>query len=117
LDVAKAYDSVEWRYLEATMLKLGFAREWVTKIMHCVSLVSFGVLVNGTRIGPIVLQRGIRQGDPLSPYLFRISAEGFSKMFTQAASIGDICGVKVCKGPPSVRHLLFADEFILCRIG
>lgn len=70
LDMAKAYDRVEWSYLEGIVLKLGFNVEFVQCIMWCVSTVSFPVRVNGKLSQCFRRTRGIRQGDPISPYLF-----------------------------------------------
>ena len=82
----------------------------------CMESVNYQVLVNGERVGPIVPKRGLRQGDPLSPYLFILCAEGLSSLLKKAESRGDIHGVKVCRGAPLVTHLLFADDcFLFCR--
>lgn len=70
LDMAKAYDRVEWCYLQGMMLKLGFAESFVQTVMRCVTSVSFSVRVNGKLSRPFIPSRGIRQGDPISPTSF-----------------------------------------------
>lgn len=78
LDMAKAYDRVEWNYLQGMMIKLGFTENFVNTIMRCVTTVSFSVRVNGQLSIPFNPSRGIHQGDPISPYLFLICSEGLS---------------------------------------
>lgn len=78
LDMGKAYDQVEWKFLEAIMINLGFARDFVELIIRCISSVSYSIRVNHSIYGRIFLQRVLRQGDPLSPYLFSICAQGLS---------------------------------------
>jgi len=70
-------------------------------------------MVNNEVVGPIIPGRALRQGDPLSPYLFIICAEGLSSLIRDAEERGTISGVRVCRGAPSVSYLLFADDCFL----
>lgn len=69
LDMSKAYDRVELVFLEAVMRRLGFDERWIHLVMSCVRSVQYSVVVNGNPVGNIHPTRGIRQGDPISPYL------------------------------------------------
>jgi hypothetical protein len=71
------------------------------------------VILNGNTVGPIIPGRGLRQGDPLSPYLFIICAEGLSALIRKAEGKGDVHGVKICRNAPIISHLLFADDCFL----
>jgi hypothetical protein len=98
------------------MLKLGFHERWVNLIMQCVTSVSYTVLVNGVPKGYIKPGRGLCQGDPLSPYLFLICAEGLSALLRKAERDSLIKGVSICRGGPRISHLFFADDSIIfCR--
>lgn len=81
--------------------------------MLCVTTVSYSIKVNGEMLRRIIPQRGLRQGDPLSPYLFIICAEGLSAMLQQAEEDGKIEGIKVCGEAPRINHLFFADDSLV----
>jgi hypothetical protein len=109
----KAYDRVEWSFLEKIMLKLGFDQRWVKLIMACVKSVKYRVCFNSVETDTISPTRGLRQGDPLSPYLFLMVAKGLSCMLKGAKERGDLEGVRVCREAPVISHLLFADDSII----
>jgi hypothetical protein len=113
LDMSKAYDRVEWDFVEKMMRKLGFAEEWISLIMRCVTSVSYQIRLNGSLTDTIIPQRGLRQGDPLSPYLFLICAEGFSSLLNKAEQCGELEGIKISAEAPSFNHLLFADDSLV----
>uniref|UniRef100_A0A2N9FYX5 Reverse transcriptase domain-containing protein n=1 Tax=Fagus sylvatica TaxID=28930 RepID=A0A2N9FYX5_FAGSY len=113
LDMSKAYDRVEWRFVEMVMRRLGFSIEWIRLIMMCISSVSYSVLINGKQYGHFGDTRGIRQGDSLSPYLFLLCAEGLSSLLRIAHVERNIKGVQASRGGPVLTHLFFADDSLL----
>ena len=85
--------------------KLGFNERWISLVLMCISTVSYSVLINGEAKGNIVPSRGLRQGDPISPYLFLLCAEGLSAMLRKEEELGNIQGISVCRGAPQISHL------------
>ncbi|KAL9682461.1 hypothetical protein QQ045_014259 [Rhodiola kirilowii] len=115
LDMSKAYDTyrVEWSFLEQMMLSLGFVVEWVRKIMRCVRSVSYKVKINDNLSEIIKLGRGLRQGDPILPYLFLLSAEWLSYILQKNQEQGLMKGIKICNRALIITHFLFADDFMV----
>ncbi|XP_057809148.1 uncharacterized protein LOC131023623 [Salvia miltiorrhiza] len=116
IDISKAYDRVNWSYLDAVLRRLGFCDKWRDWMRLCVQTVSYDVLVNNCVVGPITPGRGLRQGDPLSPYLFILCAEGLSAMVKHETARGSLHGVQLGRGGPSIEYLMFADDCLFfCR--
>ncbi|KAL5568114.1 hypothetical protein UlMin_024689 [Ulmus minor] len=113
LDMAKAFDRVEWSFVQGIMLKLGFSEVWTKKVMACVTSVSYSVLINGAKSGQLFPTRGLHQGDPLSPYLFLLCAEGLSSLFHHFKAAGSIQGMRCGRNGPTISHLFFADDSLL----
>ena len=113
LDISKAYDQVEWQFLQSVMEKMGFLVTWIERVKSCVTTPSFSILVNGKAYGMIHPTRGIRQGDLLLPYLFLLCAKGFTALLAQAESKGRIKGVSIYRSAPKVTNLMFADDSLL----
>jgi len=116
LDMSKAFDRVEWPFLANVMLRMGFCQRWVDLVMRCVKMASFSFLINGTPKGHMILSRGIRQGDPISPYLFLFSLEGLSRLLKRVVERTYIRGFSLCYNAPVISHLLFTDDtMIFCK--
>ena len=116
LDVNKAYDRVEWAFLKVMMVRLGYPKDWIDRVMSCVTTSSFSVRINDKPYGNIIPSRGLRQGDPLSPYLFLLCAEGFTSLLSKAEDEEQLHGVQICRRAPCISNLLFADDsLIFCQ--
>ena len=109
-NMSKAYDWVEWSFLEALLLNMSFAETWVSWIQWCVSSVSYQILVNGEPKGNIQPSRGLHQRDPLSPFLFILLIEALISQLQRAEEEGRLTGLKIARASPAVSHLLFADD-------
>ncbi|KAA3454404.1 reverse transcriptase [Gossypium australe] len=113
LDMSKAYDRVEWDFVKQMMKQMGFALRWIELIMKCITTASYAVIINGNRGRNFQPTRGLRQGDPLSPFLFLICSEGLSALMRSTMRNGLVKGAKACQRGPEISHLLFADDCIL----
>ena len=116
LEMSKVYDRVEWVCLEKIMERLGFHPRLRVLMMQCVSIVTYSIRINGKPKCHIVPSRGLRQGDPLSPYLFLLCAEGLYALIKKAVVEGSMEGISVCRNGPCLSHLFFADDhLIFCK--
>lgn len=97
----------------AVLLQFGCTNHWVQVIMQNGTMVRYSVLVNGEPRGYLSPTRGLRQGDPLSPYLFLLFFEGFSALLEVKAVSSALHGIQICVNAPIIHHLLFADDSIL----
>ena len=113
LDISKAYDRVEWSFLKQIMLKLGLFEQWVALAMETVQTAPYSFLINGEPRGYITPTRGIKQGDPLSPYQFLLCAEGLSSLLRQVTTSGQLHGIPSCRGGVQISHLLFVNYSLL----
>lgn len=91
LDLQKAYNRVNWKFLQVVLLHFEFNETFTKWIMACVSLVSFEVIINGGKSESFKLCRGLRQGDPLSLYLFILGQEVLSKLFEKELNLKKYC--------------------------
>ncbi|CAA7014644.1 unnamed protein product [Microthlaspi erraticum] len=92
-DMTKAYDRIEWDFVKLVLERLGFHQKWVQWVMQCISTVSYTYLINGSAQGAVTPSRGIRQGDPLSPYIFILCSEVLSGLCNIAQLEGRLPGI------------------------
>lgn len=113
LDFEKAYDRVNWGFLDKVMDRKGFGERWRKWISGCLSSCTFAVIVNGEPKSWFKGERGVRQGDPLSPFLFTIVVDVLSRLVSRAVSNGLVKGLSVGSEGILISHLQFADDTIL----
>ena len=116
LDIEKAYDRINWSFVLKVLKRMGFWEKWVGWIEWCISTTTFFVLVNGSPKGFLGSSGGLRQGDPLLPYLFVLGMEALSLMIDKAIESGYISGYIFKERNNTVKqitHLLFADDTLV----
>ena len=113
IDLEKAYDRLDWSFLINSLKDAGINDHFCNLIQHCVSFASMNVLWNGECTDEFFPSRGIRQGDPLSPYLFVLCIERLSHLIQDAVSHGFWKPVTLSRKGPPITHLCFADDLFI----
>lgn len=112
VDFNKAFDSINWNYLFSVMSQLGFGEKLIFWIKGCLSSSRASVLINGSATKEFHISKGVRQGDPLSPFLFIIAMEGLNVAMRTACQKSLFHAVKVPKDGPDISHLFYADDVL-----
>ncbi|KAL9679762.1 hypothetical protein QQ045_017628 [Rhodiola kirilowii] len=115
--MAKAYDRVSWLFLIRMMKALGFNERWCDLIYRTISNCYYSVLWDGTPFGRFKSNRGVRQGDPLSPSLFILCMECFSRLLHKHINDGIIQPSFISGSALQVHHLLYADDLLIFTNG
>lgn len=121
LDIEKTYDHQNWEFLLEILLKMSFAERWIRWIKFYINTVKFSILINGSPVGFFSSQRGLRQGDPISPFLFILTMEGLNNLFRTAKANNRIRGFMVNfreSDHLKITHLQYADDtLVFCDAG
>ena len=116
IDLRKAYDSIDWKFLENVLTGLGFPRKFIGWVMACVTTPTYSIALNGSLFGHITGRKGLRQGDPLSPFLFVLCLEYFSRSLKVVTENTHFNYHPKCS-QLKITHLAFADDLMLMARG
>ncbi|GMI80386.1 hypothetical protein HRI_001707900 [Hibiscus trionum] len=112
-DFKKAYDTVDWNFLDYVQMKMGFGSKWRNWIKMCIATAKVAVLVNGQPTNSFPISRGLRQGCPLSPMLFNLIGEALSVLIRKGMAIEIVEGIRMGDSNLVISHLQFADDLML----
>ncbi|GJS67889.1 RNA-directed DNA polymerase, eukaryota, reverse transcriptase zinc-binding domain protein [Tanacetum coccineum] len=110
VDFEKAFDSVNWNFLMNTMAQMGFGVKWRKWIYACLSSASVSIHINGSPSKEFPMKRGLRQGDPLSPFLFLIVAEALQVMITDLCNKYNYRGISLYNDGANISLIQYADD-------
>ena len=114
IDLAKAFDRVEWNFIVSALARKVLHGHFINLIHACISSPTFSIIINGQPFARFKGDRGIRQGCPLSPYLFVLAINELSIALQEAMSANFLAGIKLGPNCPSIHSLLFADDLLVC---
>ena len=113
IDLEKAFDRLEWSFVRRVLIHFGFPPSIIKLILSCISSTSTSLLFNGGRLDSFFASRGLRQGDPLSPYLFVLCMEYLGALIDRECEEGNWTKLKASRGGPGFSHVFFADDLLL----
>lgn len=117
VDIEKAFDTLDWKFLIGVLREFGFAETFVNWIVAILNSARLSVLVNGKVVGFFSCTRGVRQGDPLSPLLFCLAEEVLSRAITMAVSSRRLLPMSYCRCISLPTHILYADNVLIFCTG
>ncbi|XP_031475549.1 uncharacterized protein LOC116247511 [Nymphaea colorata] len=116
LELSKAYDRISWDFLQKSMQCLGFSQVWISKLMTTVKTTSYSLLINGHEGRRFGSKRGVKQGDPLSPYLFIMAMEMVSRGWKSQVMHTKIALPRAPRAMEKISSIMFADDvLIFCK--
>ena len=113
IDFSKAFDRFSWNFISAVLFSMGFPMKWINLISQCIFTVEKNLLFNSQIASVFKPSRGVRQGDPLSPYLYILSANVLSCLISHQEALNSWKGVKLCRSAHAISHLLYADDSLI----
>lgn len=118
LDLSKAYDHLNWNFLKATLRAFGFSNRWIEWIYNMIATPSFSILLNGTPTETFKATRELRQGDPLSPFLFIMEQDGLGRYIKKEMRERKIKGLRLWGNNMPITHQQFVDDITLfCEVS
>jgi hypothetical protein len=114
IDLAKAFDRVEWHFIVSALARKGLHGHFINLVYACISSPTFSIIINGQSFAKFVSSRGIRQGCPLSPYLFVFAVNELALALQDALQSNHLTGISLGPNCPPIHCLMFADDLIVC---
>ena len=114
IDLAKAFDRLEWHCIVSALERKGLHSSFINLVYACISSPTFSVIINGQSFAKFSSSRGIRQGCPLSPYLFVLAVNELSLKLQDALQDNHLTGILLGPNCPPIHSLMFADDLIVC---